>query len=111
MNKSTTAGKVCKAGTNLCVKSTDVERYLKKGAVLGACTSGGALSVTKQVLQDVLANKTVSELTVKAFPNPTQSYFTLKLSGDDLQGEITVRVMDLNGKVIEQRNRLSAGQT
>jgi len=46
-----------------------------------------------------------------AFPNPTISQFTLKLTSDNSIDPITVRVIHEMGKVIEMRSKLTPGQT
>jgi hypothetical protein len=46
-----------------------------------------------------------------AYPNPTTSQFNIKLESSNRQDEISIVVYSVNGKVVEQRQHLSAGQT
>jgi hypothetical protein len=45
------------------------------------------------------------------YPNPSTSSFTLKVSSNDGKEAITMTVTDINGRVMERRNNLTAGQT
>jgi hypothetical protein len=46
-----------------------------------------------------------------AYPNPTTSQFNVKLESSNRQDEISIVVYSINGKVVEQRQHLAAGQT
>jgi hypothetical protein len=48
---------------------------------------------------------------IKASPNPTTSYFNVKLESDNISQPISMNVVDISGKVIEMRKNLVAGQT
>jgi hypothetical protein len=48
---------------------------------------------------------------IKASPNPTTSYFNVKLESDNISQPISLNVVDISGKVIEMRKNLVAGQT
>ena len=41
---------------------------------------------------------------LKAFPNPTNSEFTIQLTNSERFGKLIVRVMDLSGRIIEIKN-------
>jgi trimeric autotransporter adhesin len=49
-------------------------------------------------------------LSIKAYPNPSTSYFTIKLEGVDLKQPINMRVLNINGKEVELRRNINAGQ-
>jgi hypothetical protein len=51
------------------------------------------------------------EFDLKAFPNPSDNQFTLKIESDNLKDEISVRVIDMFGRTIQTFTKLSAGQT
>ncbi|MDQ3843104.1 MAG: T9SS type A sorting domain-containing protein, partial [Bacteroidota bacterium] len=53
----------------------------------------------------------ISKLKVAAYPNPSTRYFTLQINSNVTKDAITLRVVDLSGKLIELRNNLQAGQT
>jgi hypothetical protein len=54
---------------------------------------------------------TISKFDLKATPNPTTSRFNVKLESPNTKDPMTLKVIDLSGKVIEVRNNLVAGQT
>ncbi|MEJ7681703.1 MAG: T9SS type A sorting domain-containing protein [Segetibacter sp.] len=51
------------------------------------------------------------EFDARAYPNPTTSSFTIKVSGNNRKELISMTVTDVNGRVIEKRNNLTAGPT
>jgi hypothetical protein len=53
---------------------------------------------------------TVKELTVKVMPNPAPLFFTLNIQSPD-NGKIKITVVDIAGRVIEQRTDVSANST
>lgn len=56
-------------------------------------------------------NGQANVLGVKAYPNPTASQFNIKLESSNTTDAINIIVYDVNGKVVEQRRNLAAGQT
>jgi hypothetical protein len=46
-----------------------------------------------------------------AYPNPTTSQFNVKLQSSNTVDPISIVVYSVNGKVVEQKQKLSAGQT
>lgn len=50
----------------------------------------------------------MGELAVKAYPNPSGGTFNLAITGGD-GSAVGVRVLDVNGRLIEQHNRVSPG--
>ena len=53
----------------------------------------------------------VSVFDAKVYPNPTQSQFNVKLESSNTKDAITVIVYGVNGRAIEMKQNLSAGQT
>ncbi len=41
-----------------------------------------------------------TEMTVTVLPNPSRDYFTLNVKGKDLEKSVSVRILDINGKVL-----------
>ena len=72
-----------------------------------ASTSSRTLDVARPTTPMVREDK----LTVSAFPNPSFSQFNLKLTSSNSTDAITVRVVDLMGRLIEVRQNLFAGET
>ncbi|MES2328650.1 MAG: cadherin-like beta sandwich domain-containing protein [Bacteroidota bacterium] len=68
------------------------------------------------VINSVVAEKvetkitTEEELKVTVMPNPTTTYFTLKLESK-YQTPISLRVMDARGRVVDARSKISANST
>jgi hypothetical protein len=58
-----------------------------------------------------LSKVTKAEFKVQAYPNPSTSQFNVKLESPDSKTSMTVRVIDLSGKIIEVKRGLMAGQT
>ena len=50
------------------------------------------------------------DLSIKASPNPTTSYFILKPESSNTKDEINLRILNLQGNVIELRTHLTSGQ-
>jgi hypothetical protein len=56
-------------------------------------------------------NVEVVPIALKAYPNPSTNKFTVNVQSSNREEKIQVRVMDLNGRVVEMFNNLSANQT
>jgi hypothetical protein len=56
-------------------------------------------------------NVEIVPLALKAYPNPSTNKFTVNVQSSNREEKIQVRVMDLNGRVVELFNNLSANQT
>jgi len=52
----------------------------------------------------------VTKFEIKAYPNPSESQFTLKIGSDNLKDKISVRVFDLFGRTIQTFTNLMVGQ-
>jgi hypothetical protein len=90
------------AGGNLIVHS---------GFSLGS-TSSITLSVNPRIGDNAnAANGQTKVFDAKVYPNPTQSQFSVKLESSNIKDAITVIVYGVNGRAIEMKQNLSAGQT
>ena len=47
---------------------------------------------------------------VRVYPNPSTSYFTLNIETGNDKEKISVRLIDVTGRVMETRNNLSGSQ-
>ncbi|RXK61634.1 T9SS type A sorting domain-containing protein [Lacibacter luteus] len=89
-----------------------VKQSLNGGEV--AVAGGGVCSSTP-----LRANKAVENIellpvinfAIKAYPNPSSSYFIIKIESSDTKKPINVRVLSIDGKIIELRKDVTAGQT
>ncbi len=79
----------------------------------GSCSS---VSVTSNNDIQNFESKNVESIpdihfAIKAYPNPTASYFILKIESLDKKRPIHVRVLNMNGQEMEMRKNVAAGQT
>ena len=94
-----------------------------KGDRLGStdqqpCSQNAASAVDPTLVQEVMLSKKMTEetvgksdeLNVVVMPNPSTSYFTLKLSSKDKSG-VNMRVMDASGRAIEAKQQLDPNST
>lgn len=82
---------ICHAGhLSIQISAADVPDHLAHGDMLGNCETG---AITKPI-------------SATAYPNPSLSYFTIYLKDGDPSEKISLRVMDIFGRVIEQRNNI-----
>ncbi|HMJ46377.1 MAG TPA: T9SS type A sorting domain-containing protein, partial [Ferruginibacter sp.] len=51
----------------------------------------------------------VEELSIVAYPNPSNKYFTLGVNSNDSKQKIWVRIFDHYGRILETRNDVKAG--
>ncbi|HLF47642.1 MAG TPA: T9SS type A sorting domain-containing protein, partial [Chitinophagaceae bacterium] len=48
---------------------------------------------------------------LKVYPNPSHTYFTLQIGSEIADQKISLRVLNLKGRVVETRNNLTTNQT
>jgi hypothetical protein len=53
----------------------------------------------------------ISNLTLKASPNPSRSSFNVQLKTENMKELITVRIFNANGQLVEIRNNLRSGES
>jgi hypothetical protein len=51
------------------------------------------------------------DIRVNAMPNPTVSHFMLSVQSSDQRTPVSMKIFDINGRVVETRTGLSAGQS
>jgi hypothetical protein len=90
-----------------------VEQQISSGnlVVSGGSNVPAARISTSTASPEVDQPTTISKFDLKATPNPTTSRFNVKLESPNTKDPMTLKVIDLSGKVIEVRNNLVAGQT
>lgn len=77
----------------ICVDSEAVNEHLQQGDWLGSCTN----STANRSVQPAVAQIQAESLSIQAWPNPSDQYFTLRINGSN--GETaTIKVFDIHGR-------------
>jgi hypothetical protein len=108
-------GSMTNPTVTICVDQASVERHMSNhGDELGPCPPPPPIILATRYGTDVYANepqgKSVNSLDVKATPNPSAGYFTLRtqsLSAVHLQ----LTVLDMLGRVVETKSNIAANST
>ena len=90
---------ICYFGVTQCVSQKIADRYLKLGATLGACKTGGK---GRLGAEETEASEAPFELTVLSYPNPTQGDLTVEVLSK-IAGPTQMQVLDLTGRAVQQR--------
>jgi hypothetical protein len=72
-------------------------------------SSAVTLSVNPRTVDNVPT--VISSMEVKAYPNPAQSQFNIKLESSNTTDPIKIIVYGMNGNVVESKQNLKAGQS
>lgn len=94
----------------ICVSINAYQAMLNNGSYLGQCLPNCAMPPAARGVVDIsdyIVGK--QTLDVKVFNNPTQSNFRLYVYGD-LYQKVSIRVMDMYGKVFTQMDNLNTEQ-
>ena len=91
----------------LTLKSTKDFNYLN-GFVIREAFNTGTTSSTAIDNDVVQVAESVDALAMQVFPNPSASYFTLRLNGN---GPADIRVTDATGRTVELKRGLAANST
>lgn len=89
------------------VSPNAVANLLGNAAVLGPCPQVEArpgITLQTQIVKS-------QELLINASPNPSASNFRILISGDHHSSRISLRIVTLNGQVVEMRNNVPTGVT
>jgi hypothetical protein len=93
----------------LCVNPKSATAHLAHGDYLGTC-----IPVTTSVSEIAAAtNRKIpgdQSFGLMAYPNPSSMYFTLKIESPKTNEKVSLRILDLNGRPVEQRHNLNPGQ-
>ena len=93
---------VCHNDHRICVSPASVPAHLQHGDILGDCITSVSNKNKTEFEQEA-----VPDIQLKASPNPSASYFTLRIANDRQDQRIILRVLDLQGRSIEERNILA----
>lgn len=94
--------------TELQNVNTGSKVYVAGGGSCSVASRTNGLANSTQV--DVIPQTADLQFNVKVFGNPTLSTFKLQLQSSNTTEKITVKVYDINGRVVELRQQLLAGQ-
>ena len=97
---------VCHTGNSLTVGQDEVATHLSHGDMLGACTSNPARTWPQH---DLVSGNGKSQLAVQALPNPSSGSFRIAIQTGNTGVPVNLRVTDLVGRIIEQKNVPGAG--
>lgn len=98
---------VCHKGKNsLNINASDVAAHLAHGDVIGHCSNAKSLTTpfTNQ------AEQGNNQLSVRALPNPSQTYFNLQITGST-GSNVQVKVYDVLGRNVETMSLANANQS
>ena len=93
----------------MCVDEDKVAEHRAHGDFVGKCNIDCKAPLQKLI---TVAADPVGEgkLSLKVIPNPTTNYFNLKLNSASRE-KITVKVLDVSGRVVDIRNNIAANST
>ena len=78
------------------------------GNGIATSTGGSSSNATKEVTASTVS--TEEELKVTVMPNPSTTYFTLKLESK-YQTPVSMRVMDASGRVVDAKSKIGSNST
>ncbi len=90
----------------ICVSVNAYQTLLNSGSYLGEClplcetptyARSGATSISEYIVRDEL-------FSVKLMNNPAATFFRIYVSGGNMYDQVTIRITDINGRLMEQKN-------
>jgi len=93
--------------TTNCIQATaNNVNSLGAGSYLGQCTSL-VITAKQSIIEEV---KPIDAFNVSAYPNPSNSSFNIVVRSQNQSEKIYLKVMNVNGQIVEKRNNLFAGE-
>lgn len=83
----------------ICIGENAVQSHLAAGCSLGECTAGRAVTLTGEMETNTSS--------IQILPNPSNSYFTIKL-GNYISSAVSIRIYDILGRVVETKSNISS---
>ena len=93
---------ICHKQNTMVVDPNSVPAHLAHGDMLGACQNNNLLVSRIHDQPEISSMK----LEIKAAPNPSANYFTITIAGTSASENLSLRVTDIFGRVIENRTSL-----
>ena len=97
-----------KQANTLTIGGDGVADHLSHGDMLGSCSLiPGAAPIQNKAIKE---NETELAFKVKLLQNPSAKYFTIRFEGNSNE-MVRLRVIDMQGRLIEHKDKLQANQT
>lgn len=93
---------------SLELTSEDVADHLAHGDMLGACAENAIVATASR---SSIVERSMGSTIIRVLPNPSNSYFTLQLAGSETSALKNLQVIDIAGRLIEQRTNIQNNQT
>lgn len=87
---------------SISISHVDVANHLAHGDMLGSCVSSAPTAARNGEVIN-------SKLAVQVLPNPSPAEFTL-LIRSELTGKLNLRILDIQGRVLEQQSNVNPSQ-
>jgi uncharacterized delta-60 repeat protein len=91
--------------TNCIQATTNNVNNLPAGSYLGPCAP------TTSLREKNIEERKFVEFTVDAAPNPSNHSFTMIVNSSDLKAPVNIKVINVNGQIVELKNNILPGQT
>ncbi len=85
-----------------------VAAHLGHGDMLGACPETSM--VASRGAKPVINEKVIGKMIIRVMPNPSANHFLIRVEGVESSAKTNLKVIDILGRVIEQRNNLQNNQ-
>ncbi|MEJ8818155.1 T9SS-dependent choice-of-anchor J family protein [Lacibacter sp. H407] len=95
---------ICHKGNGISISQTDVPDHMAHGDMLGGC------SITSPAANARAGEAAISKFSVQVLPNPSPVEFTLLISGLNPTEKANLRIMDIQGRILEQRTNINPSQ-
>lgn len=97
---------ICHNGNSLTVSGSSVPAHLAHGDMLSSCNIASR-SITSEGSDEEDVN---NKLDFKVLPNPSAGYFTILIKSGKTDEQIRMRITDITGRVVEQKQNLFVNQ-
>ena len=97
---------ICHNSNTIVVAGNSIIAHLAHGDMLGSCTSA-TNAITSRLMNEDAGLK----FDVTATPNPASSNFSVTIAAANSTNKISLRVTDVLGRTVEQKNNLQPNQT
>jgi len=94
---------------NQCEVTEQLEILLTKAWNATIKDSIGVVTILDD--DNALTTKQNTTLRINATPNPSSDAFTIQLQGSNLKQQVSIRVYDISGRLLEEKENISIGQS